>query len=126
MGKRLLLAFLVIALFSGCNKLDPKIEAPAYLEIDNYAVVTDSLNQGTNNQYFTDVLILASGQNYGYYPIPCKIPLPFDGVKSLIIRPTIKVNGVGAIRVDYPLFRGCDTDLVITRGQVKKFTPTFK
>jgi hypothetical protein len=126
MGKRILLAFLVIALFSGCNKLDPKIEAPAYLEIDNYSVITDTSTQGTNDQYFTDVLILASGQNYGYYPIPCKIPLPFDGEKSLIIRPTIKVNGVGAIRIDYPLFKGCDTDLVITRGQVKKFTPTFK
>lgn len=126
MGKRLLLASLVIALFSGCNKLDPKIDAPAYLEIDDYIVRVDSSTQGTSSQNFTDVLILSSGQNYGYFPIPCKIPLPFDGLKSLIIRPTIKVNGVGAIRVDYPMFKGCDTNLVLTRGQVKKFTPTFE
>jgi hypothetical protein len=116
----------LIVLFLGCNKPDPRIDAPSYLEIDNYQVLTDSSTQGTNNQNFTDVLILYSGQSLGYFPIPSKIPIPANGDKYLIIRPTIKVNGVSALRIDYPLFKGCDTTVSLTRGAIKKFTPVFK
>ncbi|HWY38516.1 MAG TPA: hypothetical protein VNY73_08155, partial [Bacteroidia bacterium] len=127
MVKKVLLAFFTFTLFWSCSKLSPKIAAPAYLEIDGYKVITDSQTQGTNYQKFTDVLITSSTTNYGYYPIPGKIPLPFNGNNYLIIRPVIEVNGVSALRVDYPLMKGCDTVLPLNGGgQLNKFRPTFK
>ena len=126
MIKKLLLFGLVFTLFLGCTKLDPKIATPAYLQIDDYRVITDSTTQGTNNQKFTDVLIMSKTTNYGYYPIPGKIPLPFTGSTYLSIRPVVKINGVGAVRLDYPLMKGSDTTLNLTAGQVTKFKPVFK
>jgi hypothetical protein len=126
MTRRLLLPVFILAFFWSCSKLNPKISAPAYLEIDDYTVITDSLTQGTSNHKFSDMLIESSSNNYGYYPFPGKIPLPFNGNTFLIIRPTIKVNGVGALRVDYPLMRGCDTILPLVAGQTLKFKPVFK
>ena len=126
MTKKLLLFGSVFALFLGCTKLDPKINAPSYLQIDGYTVITDSQSQGTNYQKFTDVLVTSRTTNYGYYPIPGKIPLPFNGDEYLIIRPVVKINGVGALRLDYPVMKGCDTTLPLVAGQVKHFTPIFK
>lgn len=120
------LPFLFCILFLGCTKLDPKIDPPAYLEITDYNCITDPQSQGTNSQKFTDVLVSTSTHNYGYYPIPCKIPLPVDGSTYLSIRPAILVNGVKFLRLDYPPMKGCDTTLPLTKGQSLKFTPTFK
>ncbi len=131
MLKKLLLFCLLFALFLGCAKLDPKIDAPSYLEIDGYSTMlanNDSSNsgQGTGLQKFTDVLVMSGTQSYGYYPIPGKIPLPTTGNTFLIIRPVIKVNGLNALRVDYPVMKGSDTTLPLTKGQITKFTPVFK
>jgi len=126
MIKKLLSFFLIFVVFWGCGKLDPKIDAPSYIQIDNYTTVTDSNTQGTSNQTFTDVLITSSTQSYGYYPIPGKIPIPLSGNDYISIRPVIKVNGVSYLRVDYPMMRGSDTNLILTRGQVTKVTPVFK
>ncbi len=128
MVKKLLLFGLVFAFFLGCTKLDPKIAPASYLEIDDYRTITDSsiFGQGTSNQKFTDVLITSSTTNYGYYPIPGKIPLPLTGSTYLSIRPVIKVNGVSALRLDYPLMKGSDTTISLTAGQVTKFKPVFK
>jgi len=126
MSKKLLLFGLVFAFFWGCTKLDPKIAAPAYLQIDDYTVITDSNLQGTNNQKFTDVMVASSTTNYGYYPIPGKIPIPITGSTYLSIRPVVKINGVGALRLDYPFLKGSDTTLSLTAGQVTKFKPVFK
>lgn len=126
MVKRLFVVVFVLSLFLGCAKLNPKIAVPSYLQIDNYSVITDTNTQGTNNQKFSDVLVESSTSNYGYYPMPGKIPLLFTGATYLIIRPVIKVNGVSALRLDYPFMKGYDTTFALTSGQVTKITPVFK
>lgn len=113
-------------LFSGCRKFDPKIDAPSYLEIRDYEVITDSLTQGTDVQSFTDVFVSSSTKSYGYYPIPGKIPVPLEGATYLSLRPAILVNGVKFLRVDYPVMKGCDSVLPLKRGEVLPFTPVFK
>lgn len=119
------LSFFVI-LFSACEKLDPGIDAPSYIEIKDYKVVTDSVIQGTNVQYFTDVFVSSKTKSYGYYPIPGRIPLPLDGETYLTIRPAILVNGVKFVRVDYPVMKGCDSVLPLKRTQVLPVTPVFR
>src|SRR5205807_2473929 len=44
----------------------------------------------------------------------------------LSIRPVIKVNGVNALRIDYPLMKGSDTTISLVAGQVTKVQPVFK
>lgn len=125
---RILLRGLVIFcfLFLGCSKIDPKIEVPSYIEIDDYSVVTDTNTQGTNNQSFTNVLVLTATQNLGYYPLPAKIPILGSGNTRLNIRPVILVNGVKFLRLDYPVMAGYDTIFPLQQGQVLKVKPTFK
>jgi len=106
--------------------MDPKIDTPSYIEISDYTVITDSVTQGTSNQKFTDVLITSNTTNYGYYPIPCKVPLPLEGETYINIRPAILVNGVKFLRVDYPMIKGCDSILPIKRGEALKVKPVFK
>ncbi len=126
MSKKLFLPLLVFVFFFGCTKLDPKIDVPSYIEITDYTVITDSILQGTSVQKFTDVLVSSKTHNYGYYPIPGKIPLPITGATYLSIRPVIKVNGVNFLRLDYPPMRGCDSTLPLTAGQVLHLKPVFK
>jgi hypothetical protein len=113
-------------LFLGCSKIDPKIEVPAYIEIDDYNVVTDNATQGTSDQSFTNVLVLTSSDNLGYYPLPARIPILKNGDTHLNIRPAILVNGVKFLRVDYPVMAGYDTIFPLKEGQVLKVKPTFK
>ena len=130
--RSLLLFGFIFILFGGCSKLDPKIAVPSYLQIDDYDVViadtTDNMGggQGTKIQKFTDVLVSSRTKNYGYYPIPGKIPLPLTGNTDLIIRPVIRVNGLNAVKVDYPLMKGADTNHALIAGQITKFKPVFK
>jgi hypothetical protein len=129
MMRRLFLVVFIFVLFWSCSKIHPGIATPAYLQIDNYkVVVTDSSDngQGTTNQKFTDVLVESGSTSYGYYPMPGKIAFPLSGSSYLIIRPVIKVNGVGAVRLDYPLMHGYDTSHALVAGQIKKITPVFK
>jgi len=89
-------------------------------------VITDSVLQGTSNQKFSDVLITSKTKNYGYYPIPGKIPIPLSGETYLNIRPALKVNGVGFLRLDYPVMAGSDSTLPLERGKVLSLKPVFK
>ncbi|HXB41796.1 MAG TPA: hypothetical protein VNZ49_14745 [Bacteroidia bacterium] len=126
MREKLFLPVLLLVFFFGCTKSDTKIDAPSYIEIDNYTVVTDPQSQGTNDQKFSDVLVTSATHNYGYYPIPGKIPVPLEGMTYLSIRAAVKVNGVNYLRLDYPVMRGCDTTLPLTRGQVLHLKPVYK
>lgn len=126
MGRILLLPVVAFLLFAGCSKIDPKIDDAAYIEIDDYTVITDPQTQGTNVQSFTNFLVTSSTRNYGYYPLPGKIPLPLDGPTYVSIRPAILVNGVKYLRVDYPMMKGCDTVLTLKRGQVLHLKPVWK
>ena len=126
MGRVLLLTGFTFLLFSGCTKMDPKIDAPSYIEIKDYQVITDSILQGTSNQKFTDVLVSSATHNYGYYPIPGKIPVPLEGATYLSIRPALKVNGVSFLRLDYPVMKGCDSTLPLEKSKVLAVKPVFK
>ncbi len=128
MKRLLFLPVLFFILFSGCSKIDPKIEPASYIEISDYSVITDSVNlkQGTSHQKFTNVLVTSKTKNYGYYPIPCKIPLPLEGETYLNIRAAILVNGVKFLRVDYPVMKGFDTTVNLVKGQVTRLKPVFQ
>lgn len=125
MVRRLLLLCSAIGLLGACIK-SPKITVPSYIQVDSIKTVTSYSLEGTNNQKFSDLLVESKTYNYGYYPMPGKIPLPLTGATYLIVRPVIKVNGVGALRVDYPLMHGYDTTFGLIPGQAIKITPVFK
>lgn len=119
-------ALLFCILFLGCSKIDPKIEVPSYIEVDNYTVSVDTNTQGTSMQDFTDVLIYTTTQDLGYYPIGSKIPITKNGDTYLSIRPVILVNGVKYLRVDYPMMKGYDTTFALKQGQILNVNPVFK
>lgn len=129
--KKLLILFLLLFtyFFFGCTKLDPKIEVPSYIEINNYNVAyTTTYNNGgpgTTHQKFNDVLVYANNQPLGFYPIPCKIPVLSDGPTNIMIKPVIKTNGVSSVKTDYPLMRFYSVSPDLKRGEKTEITPVF-
>ncbi len=121
---------LVLFLFSACSKLSPKIEAPSYIRINNYKVnysgaYSGNGGPGSSNHKFTDVLVYANNHNLGFYPIPCTIPIPFDGQAEIKIKPVIKTNGLSAIRNDYPFMKFYTLNTTLQKSLVSAVTPEF-
>lgn len=118
--------FCVLILIAGCKKTDTQIDIPYYLQIDRCDFSIDSITQGSMHQKITDVYVLADGKTYGYYPIPCKVPLLGNSPKSVLLRPVIKVNGVATVRSDYAMMKGIDTVLTMEKGKPLAVVPKFR
>jgi hypothetical protein len=123
MIKKLFAILTVLCLFLGCSKTN--VQIPSYIEIDNYFTKV-TIDRGTNNQNFTDVLVYANGTSYGTYPLGSKIPVLTSGPTSFIIRGVIRVNGLDILRTDYEEMKGCDTVITVSPGKVTHVIPVFE
>ena len=98
MIKKLCVYLAAIALFSGCQPWT-SVPVPAYVQISNYTVkVASDGSQGTVNQNFTDMEVIANGTNYGIWPIGSKIPVIGSGGLNFTIKAVVEINGVSALR----------------------------
>lgn len=128
--KQLLTIFCALFfLFSGCKKLDPKIEIPSYININGYSVNYSSTytngGPGTANHNFTDVQLFVNNKALGTYPIPCNIPVIADGQAEISVNPVIKTNGVSSIRSEYPFMKLYQTTAQLSKGQSTTINPVF-
>lgn len=125
----ILFSALVIIAHISCEKLNPSINEPAYIEIPAYSVVYKTTysngGPGTKNHKFTDVKVTLKGKDYGVYPLPAKIPVLETGECELTIAPVIKVNGVSTVRSEYAPIKLFDTTLIINNGGKHVITPIF-
>ncbi len=116
-------------LFSGCSKINPKIEVPSYISIPNYTVnysgTYNNGGPGSSHHKFTDVLVYANNKNMGMYPIPCRVPILSEGKTDILIKPVIKTNGVSSIRADYPFMKFYSDNPVLKRGENTVVVPVF-
>ncbi|MEO8760393.1 MAG: hypothetical protein ABI448_05845 [Bacteroidia bacterium] len=124
MIKKLFSFFCVLICLWSCKA--EKVTIPAYVQIDDYKVITDSLTQGTTNQKFTDMLVFGNGQSCGTFPVGKPIPIIASGPTHILIRGVVEINGVSGVRADYELMAGCDTNITITTGAITKIKPVFK
>ena len=123
-----LILFCTILLLS-CSKDKRLAPIPSYLEINNYSVQYSNTytngGPGTSSHSFSDVEVFVNGDNYGIYPVPCKIPVQLEGEAKIQIYPIIKVNGVSTLRSSYVYMQAFDTILKLNQKEVINLVPRF-
>lgn len=127
---RLCVIFIGILLFfSSCEKIQRKIDTPAYIKIPSYKIFYKNVyangGPGTTNHKFTDVKVSVKGKDYGVFPVPCTIPVVDLGSNDIAITPIIKVNGVSTVRADYSPMKLFDTTITFGAGEIHEVIPTF-
>ena len=101
--------FLVISIFglflnNGCYKFEGTQTVPSYLRIDTILLSTYYPDEGSNSLNITDVWVYVNDNIVGIYELPAIFPVLGEGVKTLDIRPGIKVNGISSTRAPYPFY----------------------
>ncbi len=116
---------LAVAILPGCKKLNPDEQIPSYISVPYYTFTTDSLNQGTSLQAFTDVWVFNNNDFIGAYPIGSKIPILAEGNTIIKMRAGIKNAGVSDLRSMYAVTQFYETTIDLKRGEVKTVIPEF-
>ena len=121
--------FVCVLFFFNCSKDKRLATVPSYLEVSNYSVQYSSTytngGPGTTSHNFSDVEVFVDGDNYGIYPIPCKIPVLLEGEAKVQIYPMIKVNGVSTLRSSYVYMKAFDTIINFKAKEKIELTPRF-
>ena len=117
--------FLVAVILSGCKKINPEVEIPSYIYVPYCDFTTDSLNQGTKLQDFTDVWVFNNNDFIGCYPVGSKIPILAEGNTIIKMRAGVKNVGINSLRSIYPMVQFFETTVDLKRGEVKTIVPNF-
>ena len=124
--RKLLLLILPLQLFFfGCKKINPEEEIPSYIYIPYCKFTSDSLNQGTNLQDFSDVWVFKNNDFLGCYPVGSKIPILAEGNTIIKMRAGIKNVGIESLRSIYPMVQFYETNVNLKRGEVQTIVPDF-
>src|ERR1700739_2063914 len=124
MAKKISTLLIIAFLFGGC-KQSTEVPIPSYIQISNYTTKVTS-QQGTSNQNYTDMQVIANGTTYGIYPLGAKIPVIGSGGLEFVIKAVVEINGVSSLRSTYEVMKGCDTIINVKQGQVTNIVPTFE
>ena len=121
---RYALLLLTALSFAGCSLIDPAEEIPSYVSIHSVSFTAAS-NQGTSSHAITDAWIYIDGELMGAYEIPCKVPVLKEGTHTVLVLAGIKQNGLSSMRAIYPYYKGWESTVELTRGQITVLAPAF-
>ncbi|HTF05550.1 MAG TPA: hypothetical protein VK826_16095 [Bacteroidia bacterium] len=108
---------------SGCSVFDPAEEIPSYVRISSISFTTNGTTEGTNSSKITDAWIYVDGQLIGGFEMPCTVPILAEGTHTILVLAGIKQNGLSSTRAIYPYFKGWESTITLTRGQVLQLSP---
>ncbi len=107
---------------SGCKIFDPAEEIPSYVKITSISLTTSG-NEGTNSHKITDAWIYVDGELIGGFELPCTVPILKEGTHTILVRAGIMQNGLSSTRAIYPFYKGWESTIVLTRGQILTLSP---
>lgn len=119
----LLVAAIAISM-SGCKVFDPAEEIPSYVKINSIGLTTNPSVEGTSSHKITDAWIYIDGQLIGGFEMPCNVPILAEGTHTILVLAGIKQNGLSSTRAIYPFYKGWQSTITLTRGQVLTLNPT--
>ncbi len=108
----LFLAMLLITY--ACDLINPDEDIPAYIK-PQHAVVEGS--EGPVDYKINDVWVNIGSKSYGAYEIPAIIPLLEEGEHEIILKAGIKLNGMSATRIPYPLYKSVKKTVFLLPGE---------
>jgi len=112
-----LFSFVLIVFFASCAKKMDEDLIPSYVHIENIEIQT-TYSQGSSSSYVTDAWFYVDGEDRGAYPLPATIPFLGEGEYTIKVAPGIKLNGISATRVPYPLVEPEEMELELIRDSI--------
>lgn len=120
MGNKYFQLFFIamIMLLTSCAKELDEAYTPSYIKIDHIEMQTSG-SQGSSSSNLSDAWVYINGEERGAYPLPSTIPLLAEGKQKIKIAPGIKLNGVSATRVPYPMVEPIEMEIDLVKDSVK-------
>jgi len=116
-------------LFSSCESMYPEEIVPSYLHVDTIILKENpylALGEGVLTHKITDAWVFVDGKLLGTYEMPFTVPVIAQGVKSVIILPGIKMNGIAGTRIYFPLYLKYETEVNFQAEQIHTISPVTK
>lgn len=110
----------------GCVKNNP---IPAYLEITSWKLESNPVLNGKEGELFhgfRHAAIYVGGEIYGYFELPCKVPILKFGEQPITISPVIMDGGRMSAKVIYPFVESYEQTLNIQSGETYTLHPVTK
>ncbi len=107
---------------AGCKILDPEEDIPSYVRISSISLTTTTL-EGTSSHRITDAWVYIDGKLIGGFEMPCNIPILAEGTHTILVLAGIKQNGLSTTRAIYPFYKGWESTITLTRGQILSLSP---
>ena len=97
--------FILLQIFTSCEKFSGDQTIPSYLRIDSISFSTDYALQGSASHSIFDAWVYVDGEFIGAFPLPADVPILKQGLHNVEILAGIKKDGIAATRVNYKFYR---------------------
>ena len=97
------IAVFIVFITGSCEIYNPAEPIPSYIHIQKIDLAA-STGQGTSSSKITDAWLYVDDQLIGCFELPATIPVLYEGVHDVKVRPGIKVDGIATNRAPYPFF----------------------
>lgn len=120
--------FLATSIFlSSCGSIYKDSEIPVYIHIDHIDLTTNPTISGSDNHQITDAWVYIDDQFIGSYELPATFPIiTSEGNHEVMITPGVKMNGISATRIQYPLFTSYSENIDLFLDSVVTMQPVVE
>jgi hypothetical protein len=80
--------------------------------------------QGSASCNISDAWVYVDEKLIGCFEMPVTVPVLWEGVRTVKIRPGIKINGIAATRAPYPFYNEWIQSVTLKAGEVVTINPT--
>ncbi len=95
-----LYAFIILIVLVRCGK---DVPAPTYLKIDHFTLLQNpDVNVGQLTHNFIDVYVYIDDNPLGVFPVPCVIPVNYEGFHKVTLMPAVRKSGQSGLKTRYP------------------------
>lgn len=122
----LLLLLLCVFLLNGCVKNNA---LPVFLEIDSWTLEANPSLNGKDGELFHGFNVAAvyvGDKIFGYFELPCKIPVLEFGNKRVTLSPAIMDGGRSNVKVVYPFTEYYYLDMQLESGKTYHISPVTR
>jgi len=122
--RNLALLTLVATILAGCVKNNPD---PSWLEVTAWTLEdTIGLDDRELTHDFSDAWVYVDDKLIGVFEVPFKIPLLLSGESKITLYPTIRNNGISAVKKIYPFVQPYTINATLVQNQTLTINPTTK
>ncbi|MFH0866835.1 MAG: hypothetical protein V1904_11620 [Bacteroidota bacterium] len=119
-----LLTVVMMVLVNSCDIINPEEPVPSYIHIDKFNLST-TIEQGSNSSRISDAWVYVDDQLIGAFELPATMPVLFEGVHKVMVKPGIKVNGIAGTRAIYPFYTYYSLDIILIPDSVITVNPSI-